>query len=94
MYCVHKFKSSKYVANQHNQVRKFGTDLDLVDRASCFRYSLFEKAGYTHVQDTTTKATPTGRDMITEWKEGLQLAMGSVSVSILQIHLMLKKRKT
>lgn len=53
---------AKYVANQHNQVRKFGTDLDLVDRASCFRYSLFEKAGYTHVQDTTTKATPTGYD--------------------------------
>ncbi|XP_052696999.1 uncharacterized protein LOC128175425 [Crassostrea angulata] len=83
---------AKYVANQHNQVRKLGTDLDLVDRASCFRYSLFEKAGYTHVQDTTTKATPTGRDMITEWKEGLQLAMGSVSRKTLNNRFRLEMR--
>lgn len=34
---------AKYVANQHNQVRKFGTDLDLVDRASCFRYFCSKK---------------------------------------------------
>lgn len=84
---------AKYVANQHNQVRKFGTDLDLVDRASCFRYSLYEKAGYTQVQDTTIKATPTGKDIIQIWKDGLQLSMGSVSVSILKIYIMLKKKK-
>lgn len=84
---------AKYVANQHNQVRKFGTDLDLVDRASCFRYSLYEKAGYTQVQDTTMKATPTGKDIIQIWKDGLQLSMGSVSVSILKIYIMLIKKR-
>ncbi|XP_061164105.1 uncharacterized protein LOC133173171 [Saccostrea echinata] len=70
---------AKYVANQHNQVRKFGTDLDLVDRAGCFRYALFEKAGYSNLQDTIGKKTPTNKEIIHKWKEGLQLCMGAVS---------------
>ncbi|XP_062587835.1 uncharacterized protein LOC134249506 [Saccostrea cucullata] len=70
---------AKYVANQHNQVRKFGTDLDLIDRAGCFRYALFEKAGYTDVKDTITEKTPEQKDTIQKWKEGLQLCVGAVS---------------
>jgi hypothetical protein len=71
---------AKYIANQHNEVRKMGSDLDLVSRATFFRYALFEKAGMKSAQETMATETPTEKAVIRKWKKGLELCMGSISV--------------
>lgn len=72
---------AKYIANQHNQVRKLGTDLDVVDRATCFRFALFEKAGVTSINDTSKTNVPTDKKTIQNWKRELEVCMGGISVS-------------
>ncbi|XP_061186956.1 uncharacterized protein LOC133195096 [Saccostrea echinata] len=70
---------AKYIANQHNEVRKLGSDLDLVNRATFFRYALFEKSGMKSAPETIATQTPTAKDVIRKWKKGLEICMGSIS---------------